>query len=152
MWFSYDSLNHVSCVEGVKEKTTNNVVVYYIGFDEPTLHYKKAGSTTFTKAKMEENDERHGYKYKYVLEDTSPNAQIYFSGDNGKIDNNDGNYYTANVGLNYYFTKGQRNELQVADLKMTNGSDQTVDIKNGGEVKYYALSTKTGNGYNVETW
>ena len=35
----------------------------------------------------------------------------------------------------------------------TNGSAQTVDITyNGGEVKYYALNTKTGNGYNVETW
>ena len=35
----------------------------------------------------------------------------------------------------------------------TNGTDQTVDISYpGGEVKYYALSTKTGNGYNVETW
>ena len=35
----------------------------------------------------------------------------------------------------------------------TNGSAQTVDITyNGGEVKYYALNTKTGNGYNVQTW
>lgn len=123
----------------LKEKTTNNVVVYYIGFDEPTLHYKKAGSTTFTKVKMEENDERHGYKYKYVLEDTSPNAQIYFSGDNGKIDNNNGNYYTANVGLNYYFTKGQRNELQIADLKVTNG---TPDVN-----KTCKLDFTTTGGY-----
>ena len=38
-------------------------------------------------------------------------------------------------------------------LIFTNGSNQTVDIKySGGEVKYYALSNKTGNGYNVETW
>ena len=38
-------------------------------------------------------------------------------------------------------------------LIFTNGSAQTVDIKySGGEVKYYALNTKTGNGFNVETW
>lgn len=35
----------------------------------------------------------------------------------------------------------------------TNGSFQTVDISySGGEVRYYPLTTKTGNGYNVETW
>ncbi len=105
----------------IKEKTTNNVVVYYIGFDQPNLHYKKAGSSTFTKVKMEENAERHGYLYKYVLEDTNSNTQIYFSDDSGKIDNNSGSYYTANIGLNYYFTKGQRDELKITDLKMTNG-------------------------------
>ncbi len=105
----------------LKEKTTNNVVVYYIGFDEPNMHYKKPGSSTFTKVKMEENAERHGYLYKYVMEDISPNAQIYFSDDQGKIDNNNGSYYTANIGLNYYFTKGQHDELKIADLKMTNG-------------------------------
>ena len=38
-------------------------------------------------------------------------------------------------------------------LIFTNGSSQTVDIKySGGEVKYYALNSKTGNGFNVETW
>ncbi|MBQ8539302.1 MAG: starch-binding protein [Ruminococcus sp.] len=39
------------------------------------------------------------------------------------------------------------------NLIFTNGSSQTVDIKySGGEVRYYALNTKTGNGYNIETW
>ena len=38
-------------------------------------------------------------------------------------------------------------------LIFSNGSNQTVDITySGGEIKYYALNTKTGNGYNVETW
>lgn len=133
------TLNASDWIATLKEKTTSNIVVYYIGFDEPNLHYKKPGSSTFTKVKMEANDERHGYKYKYVLEDTTPNAQIYFSDDNGKIDNNNGNYYTANVGLNYYFTKGQRNELQIADLKMTNG---IPDIN-----KYCHLEFNTTGGY-----
>lgn len=35
----------------------------------------------------------------------------------------------------------------------TNGSSQTVDISySGGETKYYAENSKTGNGYNVGTW
>ncbi len=123
----------------LKEKTTNNVVVYYIGFDEPNLHYKKAGSSTFTKVKMEENDERHGYLYKYVLEDTNPDAQIYFSDDSGKVDNNNGSYYTAKIGLNYYFTKGQKDELRITDLKMTNG---TPDIN-----KRCHLDFNTTGGY-----
>ncbi len=38
-------------------------------------------------------------------------------------------------------------------LIFTNGSNQTVDISYaGGNTKYYALNTKTGNAYNVETW
>ena len=123
----------------LKEKTTNNVVVYYIGFDEPNLHYKKPGSSTFAKVKMEENDERHGYKYKYVLEDTNPDAQIYFSDDSGKVDNNNGSYYTAKVGLNYYFTKGQHDELKITDLKVTNG---TPDIH-----KQCKLEFNTTGGY-----
>lgn len=35
----------------------------------------------------------------------------------------------------------------------SNGSTQTVDITYpGGNVRYYPLSTKTGNGHNVQTW
>ncbi len=123
----------------VKEKTTKNVVIYYIGFDEPNLHFKKSGSSTFTKVKMEKNDERHGYLYKYVLEDTNPDAQIYFSDDSGKVDNNSGSYYTANVGLNYYFTKGQHEKLKITDLKMSNG---TPDIN-----KLCKLEFNTTGGY-----
>ena len=38
-------------------------------------------------------------------------------------------------------------------LIFTNGSNQTVDISySGGQVKYYPLNSKTGNGYNVEMW
>ena len=122
-----------------KEKTTQNVVIYYIGFDEPNLHFKKSGSSTFTKVKMEKNDERHGYLYKYVLEDTNPSAQIYFSDDSGNVDNNSGSYYSAKVGLNYYFTKGQKDELKITDLKVSNG---TPDIN-----KTCRLEFNTTGGY-----
>ncbi len=133
------TLNASEWSKTLKEKTTNNVVVYYIGFDEPNLHYKKAGSSTFTKVKMEENDERHGYLYKYVLEDTNPDAQIYFSDNSGKVDNNNGSYYTAKIGLNYYFTKGQHDVLKITDLKLSNG---TPDIN-----KRCHLDFNTTGGY-----
>ena len=115
----------------LKNKTTDNVVVYYVGFDEPNLHYKKSGST-FTKVKMEENDERYGYLYKYVIEDTS-SVDLYFSDDSGKIDDNSGNNYKAVAGLNYYFTKGQHEELKISDLKVSNG---TPDIKKRCELDF----------------
>ncbi len=112
------TLNASDWSSPLKEKTRNSVVVYYAGFDEPNLHYRKSGSS-FTKVKMQANDERHGYLYKYVLERTNSNVDIYFSDDSGKVDNNSGSYYTANVGLNYYFTEGQREEIKISDLKLT---------------------------------
>ncbi len=133
------TLNNSDWSSTLKEKTRNSVVVYYSGFDEPNLHYKKSGSSSFTKAKMVANDERHGYLYKYVLENTNSDVAIYFSDDSGKVDNNSGNNYTAKVGLNYYFTAGQRDEVKISDLKVTNG---TPDI---GKRCY--LDFKTTGGY-----
>ncbi|MDO4747609.1 MAG: starch-binding protein [Eubacteriales bacterium] len=132
------TLNASEWSKTLKEKTTKNVVVYYIGFDEPNLHYKKSGSSTFTKVKMEENDERYGYLYKYVIEDTS-SVDLYFSDDSGKIDNNSGNNYKAVAELNYYFTKGQHDALKITDLKLSNG---TTDIN-----KRCYLDFKTTGGY-----
>ena len=122
----------------LKENTTKNAVVYYIGFDEPNLHYKKSGNT-FTKVKMEKNDERHGYLYKYVVEDITSDIAIYFSDDKGNVDNNNGNYYYAKDGLNYYFTKGQHDELVISNLKVANG---IPDI-----TKRCTLSFDTTGGY-----
>ncbi len=116
------TLNKSDWNSPLKEKTRNSVVVYYAGFDEPNLHYKKSGSSTFTKVKMQENDERHGYLYKYAIENTNSDVAIYFSDDSGKTDNNSGSYYTAKPGLNYYFTAGQREPLTISDLKLICGT------------------------------
>ncbi len=115
------SVNGSEFSSNIKEKTTDSVVVYYTGFDNPNLHYKNANGS-FTKVKMQENDERHGYLYKYVFERTNSDVTLYFSDDSGKIDNNNGSYYTAKNGLNYYYTKGQREPLEITDLKLTNGT------------------------------
>ena len=122
----------------LKENTTKNAVVYYIGFDEPNLHYKQSGNT-FTKVKMEKNDERHGHQYKYVVEDITSDIAIYFSDDKGNVDNNAGSYYYAKDGLNYYFTKGQRDELKISDLEVTHG---TPDVG-----KRCSLGFNTTGGY-----
>ena len=133
------TLNKSEWTSTLKEKTRNSVVVYYAGFDEPNIHYKKLGSSSFTKAKMVANDERHGYLYKYVFENTNSDVAIYFSDDSGKVDNNSGSNYTAKVGLNYYFTAGQRDEVKISGLKVSNG---TPDI---GKRCY--LDFETTGGY-----
>ena len=61
----------------------------------------------------------------------------------------------TNIGLNDYSESLYTFELpkEATYIIFSNGSNQTVDISyNGGEIKYYALNTKTGNGYNVATW
>lgn len=133
------TLNKSEWTSPLKEKERQSVVVYYAGFDEPNLHYKKSGSSTFTKVKMQENDERHGYLYKYVIENTNSDVAIYFSDNSGKTDNNNGSYYTANIGLNYYFTAGQRAPLTISDMKVSNS---TPDIG-----KRCELDFNTTGGY-----
>ena len=96
------------------ESNLNNEVVYYIGYDNPTIHYKKDNGT-WESAKMTENLERHGYMYKYVVENTD-SATVYFSDDNGNIDNNNGKYFTADQRLNYFSTKNVRPALTVSDV------------------------------------
>ena len=122
----------------LKERSTKNAVIYYIGFDEPNLHYKESDGS-FKKVKMERNDERHGYQYKYVIEDIKSDLTVYFSDDSGKIDNNSGSYFSAKDGLNYYFTEGQCEKLEIVDLKVSNG---TPDIG-----KRVNLDFETTGGY-----
>lgn len=105
----------------LKNSTKQNAVIYYIGYDNPNLHFKKSGSSTFTKVKMEENDERRGALYKYVVEDVSADVQLYFSDNSGKIDDNNGTYYKATQGLNNYYTKNQREEFKLNDFTLAYG-------------------------------
>ncbi|MBQ8539303.1 MAG: starch-binding protein [Ruminococcus sp.] len=105
----------------IKDTTKSNAVIYYIGYDNPKLHYKTSGSD-FTKVEMEENDEHRGALYKYVIKDVTGDVTLYFSDGNGKTDNNQGKYYSAKAGRNYYYTKNQREPLTISDIYMANGT------------------------------
>lgn len=108
----------------VKESTKTNAVVYYIGFDNPTIHFKN-GTYEFTSAKMEENSERLGALYKYIIYDIDGEVPVYFTDDNGNTDSNGGVNYTAQEGLNFFYTKGQREPLTIHDFDFSNG---TADV------------------------
>ncbi len=129
----------------IKESTKRNAVIYYIGYDNPNLHFKKSGQSSFTKVKMEENNERRGALYKYVIEDITGDVKLYFSDDSGKVDNNFGAYYTAKEGLNNYYTKNQREKFTLNDFDLSNGTPDVgkrmvfeMDITGGYETYDYA--------------
>ncbi len=114
------TLNGSQYTANIKNSTKKNAVVYYIGYDSPTLHYKTQGST-YKAVKMQENSEKLGALYKYVIYDITGDVSLYFSDNNGNTDNNQGYYYTAKEGLNFYYTKNQREPLTVHDFTLSNG-------------------------------
>ncbi len=101
-----------------------NIVVYYRGYDNPQLHYK-LGNNSWKTASMENNLERRGSLYKYVIPcSTTSTAKLYFTDANGNTDNNNGSYYTATNGLNYYNTDNYRAPLKIAlSQESENGFD-----------------------------
>ena len=138
----------------VKESTKHNAVIYYIGYDNPNLHYKKSGESAFTKVKMEENSERRGALYKYVVEDVTGDVTLYFSDNSGKVDKNNGAYYTAQEGINNYYTKNQREKVKLSDFTLSYGIPDLgthcvldMDISGGYEpyqYSYYIENLTTG--------
>ncbi len=98
----------------IKACNTDNKVIYYIGYDEPTLHYRKNG--VWQEAQMEKNEEHLGHNYKYVIKDIPEDTYIYFTDKNGNTDNNSGSFYVAKDRLNYFRTKGVRDELVLKDF------------------------------------
>ncbi|MEE0858161.1 MAG: starch-binding protein [Acutalibacteraceae bacterium] len=110
------------------ETSLNNAVVYYRGYENPVINYKTSDGNwvSNTGVSMVENTERRGYVYKYVIElGNSDNTTIYFSDGNGNVDNNNGQYYTANTGLNYYVTENVSKPLTV---KLTNEFNSIADV------------------------
>ncbi len=105
----------------IKETTLENKVIYYIGYDNPTLHYK-IGNGEFKEVKMNECMERLGYNTKYVLENVPENVTLYFSDENGNIDNNNGKYYTADNRLNFFRTKNAKEALTITDVRVPQDS------------------------------
>ncbi len=85
-----------------------DTVIYYRGYDEPNLHYKvnNGAWTTQSGVPMTYNIEKRGYLYKYVIKlQQESDVTLYFSDSNGNVDNNNGQYYKAGKGLNYFVTE-----------------------------------------------
>lgn len=104
---------------------------------------------------MVENNERIGALYKYVIYDITGDVSLYFSDNNGNTDTNQGKYYTAKAGLNFFYTKGQRKPLSVHDFTFSNGTPDVgkrclldVDVTGGYETysyKYTIQNLDTGD-------
>ncbi len=93
------------------KSTLNNIVVYYRGYNLPTLHYNVDGN--WKTVSMENNTERRGYINKYVIPvSETATAKLYFTDNNGNTDDNNGKYYTATNGLNYFNTDSAREPLK----------------------------------------
>ena len=87
------------------ENQSKNIVVYYRGYNEPTINYQ-IDNGSWQSAPMTSNIEKKNYVYKYVINlKTDSTAKIYFSDSNGNTDKNNGSYYTAVKGLNYFVTE-----------------------------------------------
>ena len=153
------TLDGNSATFNIKEATKSNKVIYYVGYDNPTLHYKVEGGE-FRTVKMEENFERIGATHKYVLQDTTDDVILYFSDDNDNIDDNGGKYYTAKNRLNFYRTQGVRDTVTITDVTVPEGYEDTgirfffeTEITGGYEpfnYQYLIENTSTGDSTLIE--
>lgn len=134
------------------ETTSNNVVIYYQGYENALLHYKTDGGEWNTESgeDMLECYERHGYSQKFVIPlDTLIDVNLYFSDANGNIDDNNGQYFTATRGLNYYITENAREPLTAEISNNFNSyTDKSklckfnVDVSGGYETYQYQFIYK----------
>lgn len=104
----------------IKEAQTTDKTVFYIGYDEPIIHYK-SGDGEFTSAKMEYTEARLGHNYSYTIEDTSGDIALYFTDENGNTDDNNGAFFKASDRLNFYRTQNVREPLEISGFEYTNG-------------------------------
>lgn len=143
------------------ESDLENSVIYYIGYEAPTLHYKD-GDKDWEQVKMEEKLERLGHNYKYVIENSSGNVSVYFTDDKGNIDNN-GNCYVADKRLNFFRTtegNGIKEPLTIQNADFSNGMPDTgklsrfdIDVAGGYEPYNYSFLLKnktTGSIYEYD--
>ena len=110
------------------ETISNNVVVYYRGYSNPNIHYKVNNGewTSESGVQMVSSNKQRGYTHKYVVKlEESSDVTLYFSDGNGNIDDNNGKYYTAKSGFNYYVTENARKPLTAEFLK---SFDNTIDL------------------------
>ena len=106
----------------ITSTTINDVVIYYVGYYNPTLHYKVDNGQWKT-VKMDSNIERYGYTHKYIIpSDELIDVTLYFTDSDGDVDDNNGKYYKASRELNYYVTENQAKPL-LATVKMDSVPD-----------------------------
>ncbi|MDO4748426.1 MAG: starch-binding protein [Eubacteriales bacterium] len=143
----------------IKKTTENNKVIYYMGYDNPTLHYK-SGNGEFCEVEMEETLERIGATHKYIIKDVKDEVTLYFSDDKGNIDDNGGSFYTATDRLNFYRTKSARQEITITDVSIPENAQDTgitffFDVKTQGgyepfEYQYTIESLETGESTFID--
>mgnify|MGYP004455331901 CR=1 FL=1 len=98
----------VNYVVNKKDKTDNLVVIYYVGYYSPYIHYQvENGSWTNAPGyKMTATDEKDGYSHKYVINLGDKNyANVCFNDGNGNWDSNNDKNYRFNKGT-YTFKNG----------------------------------------------
>ncbi|MEE0061501.1 MAG: hypothetical protein UE295_11795 [Acutalibacteraceae bacterium] len=101
----------------ITSSTINDIVIYYCGYYNPTLHYK-ADSGKWQTVQMDKNAERYGYTHKFVIpSDTPKQVTLYFTDSDGDVDDNNGKYYKTDGRYNHYVTENQAKPL-FADVKM----------------------------------
>ena len=139
----------------IKACNTEDKVIYYIGYDEPTLHYRQNG--IWKEAEMVKNEEHLGHNYKYVIENIPEDTYIYFSDKNGNTDNNSGSCYVATDRLNYFRTKGVRDKLVLKDfivdpeiLDVGTNRNLIADATGGHEPYYYQYTIEHVESGTVE--
>ena len=136
----------VNYVVNKKDTTDNLVVIYYVGYYSPYIHYQvENGSWTNAPGyKMTATDEKDGYSHKYVINLGDKNyANVCFNDGNGNWDSNNGRNYRFDKGT-YTFKNGvitqveddkfgiESFDITPADGKITVGDfiDMKVKLKN----------------------
>lgn len=122
----------------IKEPTSSNKVIYYVGYDDPTLNYKLSDGE-WNAVKMEENFERIGATHKYVVPDADAELTLYFTDDEGNVDDNSGEYYVTNDRLNFYRTESAREKVSVIDVGF---AENTPDV-----MEHFFFKTDVQGGY-----
>lgn len=100
--------NIVTQEKTVEYISSNQVTIYYKGYDNPYIHYKigKGTWTTVPGMKMTNSTDVDGYPYKAQIEiGDADTLTACFNNGNGSWDNKSGNNYTFKSGY-YLFTNG----------------------------------------------
>ena len=117
----------------------NSSVIYYRGYENPTVHYK-IGDGSWNSSQMTENTSVRGYTHKYSIDvSDNRNVTLWFSDENGNVDDNNGAYYTTNSYVSYFATENARDALSLSISDNTNGSAEAE--------KTYILNAEAMGGY-----
>ena len=123
------------------ESKLNHALVYYRGFYNPSISYKLDGESEWhNDIIIEPNTEQYGYTHKFIIDlETTDKATLYFTDENGNFDDNNGMYFTAQKGFNYYITENIAKPLSIS---MTN---DLGDIAAAG--RFGQFKTEASGGY-----